>query len=371
MNERHSWEVYPGKKRKYNWLTWIAIVVGILAVSLLLLFLSFQKYLVYRQDGVYLDMPFLGTEVEEVETLEGVVREPVQAELKLDGYDFSNVKTNAGEGINVLKAMYVPAADINDEKLAEYQSRAKLNKAKALVLQVKPESGQLVYPSQAKLAVGYGLGGTYDLAKQVLSLKEQGLYMVADVSCLLDSTIVTHYASTALKSANGAVLVTEAGCWMDPYNPEYREYLVEVCKELINMGFDEIMLSYVSHPEVEGVLYTQSMSTPPDPASAISSFSIYMERELGDMAPIGLRCSANAIANGKGKNGQDMEVLGKVYDRLYCATDKNIYDDYLNKALGYMHTTDTDRFVHYGYSAFTDNSWMLLTWVDPDKDKKQ
>ena len=368
MNEQRNWDVYPGKKRKYNWVTAVVIALVVLGVLLLLLFSSFQKYLVYRRDGVHLDMPFLGMEVEEIQHVEGVARDPVQAELVLDGYDFSNVKTNAGEGINVLKTMYVPYDQVNEESLNGYMSRAKANNAKGLVIQVKPESGQLIYPSQAKLAVGYGLGGTYDLASEVISLKEQGMYLVADVSCLLDSAIVTRYTNTALKLPNGAVLATDAGCWMDPYNTEYRQYLVEVCKELINMGFDEILLSYVAHPQAEGVVYTQIMSTPPDPSSAVSSFAIYMEKELGDLAPISLRCSAEAINNGKGSNGQDMAVLGKVFDRLFCATDKNIYDTYLEKALGYMGTTDTDRFVHYGYTAFTDNSWMLLTWVDTEED---
>ncbi len=339
------------------------MVILILA-SVLLVSSSFQKYLVYRQDGVYLDLPFMDSGYEEIEELDNIVREPVQAELVLDGFDFSNVKTDAGEGVNILKAMYVTYDQINDESLQNYVSRAKLNNAKALVLQVKPENGQLVYPSQTDLALGYGLGGTYDLQREVIALKEQGLYLVADVSCMLDSAIVSRYTGTALCTANGQLLSTESGFWMDPYSPQYREYLVGICKELIYMGFDEIMLSYVSHPVAENIRYTQVMTQIPTAEAAVSGFSIYMERELGDLAPIGLRCSAEALSNGKGSNGQDMTVLGKVFDRIYCTSTSNTYDSDLERALGYMDSKDTDRFVPYGYSAPTDNSWMLLTWVD-------
>ncbi len=366
MNEQRNWDVYPGKRKRYNWLTFVIVLAVVLVACIMLVFSSLQKYIVYRQDGVYLNLPFMDSGYEEIQDLEGVTREPVQAELVLDGYDFSNVKTNAGEGINILKAMYVAYDEISDESLQNYVSRAKLNNAKALVLQVKPESGYLVYPSQASLAAGYGLSGIYNLAPQVVSLKEQGMYLVADVSCMLDSAIVTRYMNTALTTSTGAILATESGYWMDPYNTEYRQYLVEICEELINMGFDEIMLSYVSHPVAGDVRYTQSMTTTPTATDAVSSFAVYMEKALGDMAPLGLRVSYEALSSGMGTNGQDMSVLGKVFDRIYCSSTSNTYDSDLQKALGYMGSTDTDRFVPYGYSAPTDNSWLLLTWRDTE-----
>lgn len=367
MNEQRNWDVYPGRKKHYNWLTFVGALVVVVVALIVLMFSSFQKYLVYRQDGVHLNLPFMDSGYEEIEDLDTIVREPVQAELVLDGYDFSGIETDAGEGVSILKAMYVTYDQINDEALENYVNRAKINNAKALVLQVKPESGQLVYPSEANFALGYGLTGNYDLAAKVLQLKERGYYLVADVSCMLDSTIVTRYMGTCLTAPNGAVLATDAGYWMDPFNTEYRQYLVDVCSELIYMGFNEIMLSYVSHPVAENVRYTQQMTQQPTPEAAISSFAIYMERELGDLAPIGVRVSYEALTNGVGSNGQDMSVLGKVFDRIYVSSTSNTYQADLDKALDYMDSTDTDRFVPYGYSAPTDNSWMLLTWVDTEE----
>lgn len=367
MNEQRNWDVYPGKKRKFNWLALTGIVLVLIVGSLLLAFSAFQKYIVYRQDGLYIDLPFMENDYDSGDELD-VTRDPVDAELSLDGYDFSNVKTNAGEGTVTLKAMYVTYDQINDESLQEYVSRAKLNNANGLVLQVKPESGYIVYPSGASLAAGYGLIGFYDLATQVVKLREQGMYLVADVTCLLDSAIVRHYMGTCLSTATGAPLTTESGYWMDPYNTEYREYLVELCTELINMGFDEIMFSYASHPAVTDVVYSQTMSTPPTAESAISSFAIYMEKALGDICPLGLRVSYEALNGGVGSNGQNMEVLGKVFDRIYCTSTSNTYENDLAKAKEYMNTTNADRFVPYGYSAPTDSSWMLLTWVDTGED---
>lgn len=369
MNQERNWDVYPGKRRKINWLSGGIIALVVITGALLLAFSAFQKSIVYRQDGLYIDLPFMESAMEEITDLEGVTREPVTAELVMDGYDFSGITTNAGENVRTLKAMYVTYDHAtNEEKLQEYVSRAKLNNASALVLQVKPESGYVIYPSGASLAAGYGLVGYFDLATQVVKLHEQGMYLVADVTCLLDSAIVTRYMGTCLATSVGAPLVTDAGYWMDPFNTEYREYLVELCTELLNMGFDEIMFSYMSHPVAEGVVYSQNMSTPPTAVSSICSLAIYLEQELGDLAPLGLRVSYDALNNGVGTNGQDMAVLGKIFDRIFCSSDSRTYDSDLDKAKTYMNTTNADRFVPYGYSAPTDSSWMLLTWVDPDGD---
>ena len=210
MNEQRNWDVYPGKKKHYNWLTFLVGVAVVVVAVVILLFSSFRKYLVYRQDGVHLDLPYIESSYEAPEDLEGITREPVQAELVLDGYDFSDVKTDAGEGVNIIKAMYVTYDQINDDSLENYVNRAKLNNAKTLVLQVKPESGQLVYASEADFALGYGLSGSYDLKNKVLQLKERGYYLIADVTCLLDSTVVTRYMGSALTAPNGAVLATES-----------------------------------------------------------------------------------------------------------------------------------------------------------------
>ena len=84
MNEQRNWDVYPGKKKHYNWLTFLVGVAVVVVAVVILLFSSFQKYLVYRQDGVHLDLPYIESSYEAPEDLEGITREPVQAELVLD-----------------------------------------------------------------------------------------------------------------------------------------------------------------------------------------------------------------------------------------------------------------------------------------------
>ena len=82
------------------------------------------------------------------------------------------------------------------------------------------------------------------------------------------------------------------------------------------------------------------------------------------MVKLSLRCSQDALRNGVGSNGQDMDLVYRVYDRVYCASDTGTIDSDRAAALGYMQTQNPDRFVPVAYTALTDDSWMLLTWKE-------
>lgn len=362
-------DVYP-VKRKRNWVMIPVVLLVILAGGFLLLFSSLQKYIIYEQGTLRVLPPILAEEEENGEEVVDTYRPEVTASIVLDGYDFSNVKTDAGENISTLKAIYVPAGDMTETGLMSYVNRLELNNANGLVLEVKPQSGQLSYVSNVPMAKGYALNGSFELASQVSALKEREIYLVADVSCMVDDLLAQRNTALALKTQEGEIYSAGAGAWLDPYNKDVREYLSGLCLELGAMGFDEVMLSFAAHPETTDLVYSQAMTTPPDQVSAVSSFCTYMEKTVGDHVKLSLRCAADALRNGIGSNGQDIDLLLRVFDRVYVSTDKNSVQSDLEKALRYMEedVRSKDRFVPIAYTALTDDSWMILTWVEPTEE---
>lgn len=356
-------------KRKRNWLVIPAVLLVLLVGGFLLLFSSLQKYIVYERGSLRVAPPALEQEADGEEEFLDTHRPEVTAGIVLDGYDFSSVQTDAGKGLSTIKAIYVPAGDMTELGLSSYVNRLEINHANALVLEVKPQSGQLSYASGVDMAKGYALNGTFELAPQAASLKEQGVYLVADIACCVDDLLAERNAALALKTQDGSVYRSDAGSWLDSYNTDVRKYLSDLCLELAAMGFDEVMLTYAAHPEAENLVYTQPMTTPPDAVSAVSSFSTYMEKTVGDKIKLSLRCSADALRNGVGSNGQDMDLLLRVYDRIYVSTDKNSVQSDLEKALSYMEedVRSKDRFVPIAYTALTDDSWVVLTWSNPEE----
>lgn len=354
-------EVYRPKQKQHNWLLGILIVLIVLLGGFLLLFSSWQKYIVYEKGEVHLNTPWTPWNPDTGTDGESADRPKVNAELVLDGYDFSHVETDAGNGVTAMKAVYVPATGISESAFAAYTDKMSSIGANALVLQVKPESGQLVYESKTEMATGYGLNGSFDLKKQVQTLKEQDIYLVAELCCCIDARLAERNQTVALRNADGSMCQNEYGTCLDPYNTGLRQYLSGLALELADMGFDEILLSYVTHPAGEGIVYTESMTTPPDAVSAVSSFSYYMEQRVGSAVKLSLRCAPDALHNGTADNGQDMSFLYRVFDRVYCASDANAYSSDLNYAESYMTDANAARFVPVGYTPMGDSSWLYVS----------
>lgn len=54
-------EVYKGRRKKLNVLGIVLSALAVLIVAVLVLFGAFQKYIVYQNSGISIDMPILRT----------------------------------------------------------------------------------------------------------------------------------------------------------------------------------------------------------------------------------------------------------------------------------------------------------------------
>ena len=127
-------EVYKGKHRKRSILGIALFILAVLIVGAVVLFYSFQKYLVYGQDGVKLELPILATPAPVDESGNAQQFEDVQAELVVDPPDYSSVKTTADETTPELRALFVPAESVTDEGIKSYQDKLSGYGANALVI---------------------------------------------------------------------------------------------------------------------------------------------------------------------------------------------------------------------------------------------
>ena len=80
------------------------------------------------------------------------VFEEVQVQLEIGEADYSNVEAVAGEGLEPLRAIFVPAASVNSVSVQSYVNLMGSYNANALVLEVKPTSGQLTWASSSETA---------------------------------------------------------------------------------------------------------------------------------------------------------------------------------------------------------------------------
>lgn len=320
MRKTDGSEFYKGKRKKTAPAFIVSIIVLALLAFVILLFYGLQKYIVITNDGLHLDIPLLR---EESAKGDGGAHEyeAADAELVIGDPDYSNIKATAGENLAAVNARYVTAENVTAENLSAYA--ASFGEGSALVLEVKPSSGLLVWNSQNEIAVGYGTAGQLDLAASVAQLKEKNIYLVAAVSCLNDNLLASRYPQMMLMHTDGSIYTNEQGSWIDPYNTVYTDYIIALCKELAEMGFDEILLTNVRLPsEAAGAfMYGSATSVTPTPLTAVSGFALDLARGLRktDVALSVQLNSETALQSGEdGTNGQNLALFMKVYDRVYC-----------------------------------------------------
>lgn len=327
-------EFYKGRRKKRNYaIVPTAIAVGIITL-IVVLFYGMQKYAVITKDGVSVELPILmkGETVIDESGHEVKVFDPVEVDVVYDEPDYSYIKATAGKSVPETRAIFVPSENINHDKLMEYANR--LKSGNALVLEMKPRSGLLMWNSTAEMATSYGLSTPNEITDQmpefIAQLKSDDIYLVAQISCCLDAMFTARSTSVALRRAdNGANYIDGYGTWLDPYSQTVRSYIAELAQELFEMGFDEVVLADVAHPVLDSgveLLYTRELSTAPKPYSAVSGFAINVANALRDRTGL-LSIYINdyeALAK-TNTYGQDAELFMKLYDRVYVNTDKFAY----------------------------------------------
>ncbi len=366
MAGRRDPEVYRGRRHKLNVL---GIVLGALVVLLLLtvvLFFGLQKYIVFDSSGISVVLPGAqgvsdGSDGNSDGTREAL--EEVEASITILEPDYSSLAATAGEGLSDMVAVYVPSTDVTLSGVGRYVNVMSQYGANALVLDVKPVSGQLVWASGSETAASYGTNGTTDLAQLVSALKQQNanIYLVAQLSCCLDTLLATRNPATALCVNTGAAYVDTEGAWLDPYNATVSQYIIELCEELIDMGFDELLLHSLCMPITDAAIsYSVQLSSTPGPESAISSLAVTITNALdGYGVPVSAILDTTSLRSGlAAQSGQNLELFGKVFDRLCSATDSawrsnvdlSLIDQYLELGNTAQRYVPIMEYVPEGYS---------------------
>ena len=367
-------EFYKGRRKRRNYaIVPFVIVLGI-AVLTVVLFYSMQQYAVITKEGIAVELPLLNEEKTVVDSQGNEVKvfDPVDVTLQFDEPDYSSVKATAGSKAQGLRAIFVPADNINKEKLTEYANR--LNTGNALVLEMKPRSGVLKWNSQATMAVNYGISqeneATLQLPTLITELKAKNIYLVAQLSCCLDELLASRCTSVTLRNEYGGNYTDDYGTWLDAYNTDLRNYIVQLTREMYDMGFDEVVLADVAHPvfaEPVALTYTRQMSTQPSAVNAVCGFAMYVSDALRERSVNQLSIyidSPQALVKAV-DNGQDARLFIKVFDRVYLKTDRFAYSYNLADLKPQITIgTDQDRLIpvmeNYLFENASEMSWVLV-----------
>ncbi|MBR6209254.1 MAG: hypothetical protein IKQ69_09680 [Oscillospiraceae bacterium] len=319
--------VYRGHRGGHSHLSAVLLTVFFLVLlALLTAFSMLPEYLVYHRDSVEMVVPML-EENGQPYTVESVAPpQPyagaVLSSVQVTEPDYRDVDMANIRGINYLRCYYVAGSKMTETGLDNAVKDAQRNNLQGLILQMKDEKGTLNWVSEVAMASSNAANSQWDPSAYIAELKADGWFLAADVSCGVDTLLAEKNPQTALRDATGAVYEDGSGKWVDPWNRTVRTYIVELCQDLLRMGFDEIILSHVEHPNAT-VSYTRDVAADLSRTACVMNFSMAVRQALdasltASGAHLDVRMSRDALFGGD--NGQSLENFLKVFDRVVIST---------------------------------------------------
>lgn len=152
-----------------------------------------------------------------------------------------------------IRAIYLTSNSVASaarvDKFIEQINKSKIN---AAVIDIKDYSGQIAYDSKVKMVedLQTDRNSIKDLPGVIQKFHDNNIYVIARQTVFQDPELSGKKPEWAVKnSATGGVWRDNKGLgWMDATRKEVWAYNLDIAKEAISLGFDEINFDYIRFP---------------------------------------------------------------------------------------------------------------------------
>ncbi len=159
----------------------------------------------------------------------------------------------------IIKAVYVTGWSAGSKKYLNYlENLFKTTQINAVVIDIKDYSGTISYTTKAKKAQEYN---TYqnqipDIGDLINRLHNQKIYVIGRITVFQDPLLAKNRPDLAIydtqKTNNPEQPIAWENnnglAWVDPASKEVWDYNIEIAKDAISYGFDEINFDYIRFP---------------------------------------------------------------------------------------------------------------------------
>jgi len=183
---------------------------------------------------------------------------PASAEnLKLRGVELRYVLPeplfNAPPPAPPVKALYVNAWAFGSSKLWHLVRLADSTEINAFVVDVKDDTGCLLYASEVQVARDVGATRCVrarDARARLDTLRAHAIYAIARIVVAKDPLLAEHRPQWSVKHRDGGPWRDRIGsAWVDAYNDSVWIYAAQLAEEAVRLGFDEVQFDYVRFPD--------------------------------------------------------------------------------------------------------------------------
>src|SRR5436190_1931733 len=153
-----------------------------------------------------------------------------------------------------IKALYVNAWAFGSSKLAHLVRLADSTEINAFVVDIKDDTGCLLYPSEVKVAQEIGATKcvrTRDVQSRLDTLRAHDIYAIARIVVAKDPLLAERRPKWSVQNRDGSGLWRDriGIAWVDAYNDSVWIYAAQLAAEAVRLGFNEVQFDYVRFPD--------------------------------------------------------------------------------------------------------------------------
>jgi hypothetical protein len=178
----------------------------------------------------------------------------------------------------IVKGLYVRGVTASGHGYPAFLERVAAHGMNAIVLDVKDFDGLLTFPSKVPLANESGAVHKPPMrsySRAVRFAHEKGIRVIARVSCFNDNHMAKAHPSMAIRGISGHVYHNG---WVDPKNEIQQQYVVDLAKEAMDNGADEVQLDYVRFPVIGMKNIDYGLDTIANPDAKVEVITNFVER---------------------------------------------------------------------------------------------
>lgn len=219
-----------------------------------------------------------------------------------------------------VKALYLTGWTVGKEENVNYfidiANKTEIN---GFVIDIKDNDGYVAYKSQLEQVKNANTWmNKYDVDSVIKKMHDNNIYVIGRLVCFNDPKFSAVRPDLAIKKSDGTLYRdNKNNTWLNPYKKESWEYLINIAKEAVNRGFDEIQFDYIRFPsDGDQSLIDYGINGIPK-HNIISEFLKYAKQQLVNV-PIsadvyGIICESPGDTE---DIGQYLEIIGKDIDAI-------------------------------------------------------
>ncbi len=253
-----------------------------------------------------------------------VVEQPV-TELIYDYTTFDSITPMSSDSYFEREAIrgvyvsgYVAGISARMDALIELADETEIN---AFVIDVKDDDGHVSYPTdiEAVNEIGAGTKHIRDIDGLMDKLYEHDIYPIARIVTFKDPFLAKNKHEYAIKNADGSLWYYKKVPWLNPYNRDTWDYVLDIAKDAAKKGFKEIQFDYIRFEATSSLKNASfdGLDVGLDRKEIIFEFVQYAMDEL---EPYGVEVSADVFGTVI-TSDYDAKIIGQDYVKMATELD--------------------------------------------------